>query len=1070
LITIKKQINQEERLPVARRNYLASLQGRITLIVVLLVLVCVWGFAFGIASRQENRLRELVAVQQHIALGYVAENIDSLIRLRLDSLTKVAATIPHAHLKNRGRLIETLAERPLLQVLFDSGIIVARPDGRGAFADYPPLPGRSEVDFRGLDFFENVLFDERPVMGRPFLGRFLDKPVVTFAAPVFDAAGGIAAVLIGITTLDAPNFLDLVTKRLPEGGGDLIVASPQHQIFVAGTDPAFMLRPIPINQGNMELIERAARGFQGSLVSDRLDGTEYLISVRSIPTADWVIAARLPTAEAFAPVREQRRFILIGAGILSLVIGLWVAFYLRHALGPLGRAADRLDEMTQGSAPLAPIPAGRDDEVGRLVRSFNHLQERIKRESAALRLAGSVIENTIEGVLISDPTGRIVDVNPAFTAITGYSREEVLGQNPRILQSGRQDEEFYAAMWQALVHRGHWRGEIWNRRKDGEVYPELLTISAVPDESGATSHYVAVFSDISQIKQHQRQLESIAHFDVLTGLPNRLLLADRMRQSIALTQRAGHLLAVCYLDLDGFKAVNDTLGHEAGDALLVEVAQRLKGCVRGGDTVSRLGGDEFVLLLAELERIDECETVLDRVVQAVAKPCVVAGQPVAVSTSIGLTLYPMDDADPDTLMRHADQAMYKSKQAGGNCYHLFDAEQDRRSRQHLEIIARIEGGLERGEFVLHYQPQVDLRKGCIVGAEALIRWNDPEHGLLPPADFLPEIEHHDLIVALGEWVIETALGQLAAWHAAGLELRVSVNVAARHLQRDDFMVRLRRLLDRHPDAPAGFLEIEVVETAAIEDIGRVSRIIEACRDLGVRFAIDDFGTGYSSLTYFKFLPVDTLKIDRSFIRDMLVDADDLAIVEGIVGLAAIFRRRVVAEGVETLAHGMALVGIDCDLAQGYGIARPMPPAEFTAWVKSWEPDPAFEQIARNRWARDDIQLLVAEVNHRTWVDGIAALLSGIAVGTTPEHDPQACSFGQWYDNAGKARYGHLPEYRAIDAVHKRIHAVGAQALDLHGAGRNGAACELMPELFRLREELIGRLHALQSSVGNRRAA
>ena len=1051
------------------RHFLSSLQARITLAVVIVVLVCLWGFALLVADRQETRLRELLTIQQRTVVDYVAADIDSKIRLRLDSLTQTAASIPSHQLNDRRKLGETLASRVVLHALFNSGVIVAHPDGMGAFADHPPLPGRTEVDFRGLDSFQNALFDERAAMGQPFRGRFRDKPVVTFAAPIFDGQRKIAAMLIGISTLDAPNFLDLIGKRLPEEGGDMVVAAPELGIFVTGTDPSFMLRALPASPDNRNLFDSIRSGFEGSLVSDRLDGVERLISVQRIPSAGWAVIARLPTDQAFAPVRENRRFVFAGAAALSLLIGLFATLFLRRALGPLGHAADRLDAITQGRAPLAPLPAGRRDEVGRLVSSFNRLQERLAHESAALRLVGSVFDNTIEGVLISDAEGTIVDVNPAFSEITGYQRAEVLGKNPRILKSGRQGPEFYAAMWQAIRNRGHWRGEVWNRRKDGEIYPELLTISAVRDESGATSHFVAVFSDISQIKQQQRQLESIAHFDSLTGLPNRLLLADRMQQAIARTQRTDHLLAVCYLDLDNFKPVNDSLGHEAGDKLLIEIAARLKGCVRGDDTVARLGGDEFVLLLTELERIEECETVIERVLQSVAAPCVIADRTVSISASIGLTFFPMDDADPDTLLRHADQAMYKSKQTGRHCYHLFDAEQDRRTRIHHETLARIEEGLRRNEFVLHYQPQVDLRRGCIVGVEALIRWQHPERGLLPPGEFLPDIEHHDLIVTLGEWVIATALQQLAAWRATDLDVMISVNIAARHLQREDFVPRLRELLAAHPETPAaGHLELEVVESTALEDMSRVPRLIEDCRALGIGFAIDDFGIGYSSLTYFKKLPVDTLKIDQSFIRDMLKDPDDLAIVEGVIGLSEVFRRNVIAEGVETVAHGIALLGLGCEMAQGYGIARPMPAATFAAWAKEWQPDPAWAAVSRSRWPRDDIQLLVAENNHRSWVDAVAARLAGMEQGEIPEIDPHACQFGQWYDTTGRARHGHLEEFRAIDGVHRRIHEIGAAAMAMQEQGRNEEAAGLMTELFGLRDELVSYLHALQSSVGLQR--
>ncbi len=1168
----------------------SSLQVRITFAIVVLVLGSLWGFAVAVAGWQENRLRELLAAEQSASLRYVAESLDSVIGLRLDALAQAASSIPLAELGNREALAETLRQRPVLTGLFNSGVVIARPDGVGAFADYPPLPGRSEANFGSLDSFQQALLEGRPVMGKPFRGRFLDKPVITFAAPLRAPDGALAAMLVGITTLDAPHFLDLVGKGGSAAGGDLIVAAPDHGIFVAGTDPSYTLKPMP-EANDHPVFGRIISGFEGTLVTDALDGVESLMSVRRIPAAGWIVLSRLPTAEALAPVRESRRFVFTGAAALSLLAGLVAAIFVRRSLSALGQAAARLDSISQGRASLGALPVSRRDEVGRLIESFNRLQARLVEESAALseseahlsraqtvahigswhldmerdqfrgsaetyrilglapdtplayadflehihaedrdrvdrglrgampgmpydlehrlivdgdvkwvharaelefagddrlsrgtgtlhditarrlaedrlRLAGRVFESTYEGITVTDAAGTILDVNPAFSEITGYSREEALGRNPRILQSGRQGPEFYEAMWAAILSRGSWRGELWNRRKDGEIFPVLLSISALRDEGGTVSHLLCVFSDISLLKQNERQLERMAHFDALTGVPNRVLLADRMQQAIAQTLRSGSLMAVCYLDLDGFKPVNDMLGHEAGDRLLVEMTGRLKTCLRGGDTVARLGGDEFVLLLCGMERIDECEAVLKRILDTLAHPCVIGDHVVGVSASIGITLYPLDEADADSLLRHADQAMYQAKQAGRNRYHLFDAEQDRRTRAHHEALSRIEQALERREFVLHYQPKVNMRLGQVVAVEALIRWRHPERGLLSPAEFLPAIEDTDLIVAIGDWVIETALRQITAWLAEGLELTVSVNVAARHLQCNDFVSRLDELLATHGgrSAAAGRLELEVLETAALEDMGRVSQVIETCRELGVAFALDDFGTGYSSLTYFKALPAQTLKIDQSFVRGMLKDADDLAIVEGVIGLTEVFRRQVVAEGVESVEHGIALLGLGCDMAQGYGIARPMPAEALADWARSWRPDPAWARVGKRRWSREDLQLLVAENDHRQWVDDVAARIEGVEAGEPPQASPHACRFGHWFDTIGRARYGGLPEFAIIGPIHQRIHAIGSEALTLHERGHDDDARHMLLELFGLRENLVKHLHALQSLV------
>jgi diguanylate cyclase (GGDEF)-like protein/PAS domain S-box-containing protein len=566
-----------------------------------------------------------------------------------------------------------------------------------------------------------------------------------------------------------------------------------------------------------------------------------------------------------------------------------------------------------------------------------------------LQLAAGVFTHALEGIMITAPDATIMDVNAAFTRITGYSHADAVGQNPRILKSGRQDMVFYEAMWRELNDVGHWSGEVWNRRKSGEVYAELLTISAVRDEHGDTQQFVALFSDITPMKEQQSQLEHIAHFDALTNLPNRLLLADRLQQAMAQAQRRGKQVAVAYLDLDGFKNVNDQHGHDVGDQLLIALATAMKDTLREGDTLARLGGDEFVAVLIDLDGIASCEHMLARLLGAASAAVHLdaGGGTIALqcSASIGVTFYPQPQGiEPDQLLRQADQAMYQAKLAGKNRYHFFDAAQDSSMRVHHESLERIRLALDRGEFVLHYQPKVNMHSGKVIGSEALIRWQHPEKGLLAPAAFLPVIEDHQLAVDVGEWVIDTALTQIELWRAVGLDLPVSVNIGARQLQQENFVQRLQALLARHPDVKASSLELEVLETSALADIAQVSQVIEACAAIGVKFALDDFGTGYSSLTYLKLLRVALLKIDQSFVRDMLDDPDDLAILEGVIGLALAFRREVIAEGVETVAHGTALLQLGCELAQGYGIARPMPPEQLPGWTAAWEPDAAWCEL------------------------------------------------------------------------------------------------------------------------------
>ncbi|GAB4272604.1 MAG: hypothetical protein Kow0065_21770 [Methylomicrobium sp.] len=578
-----------------------------------------------------------------------------------------------------------------------------------------------------------------------------------------------------------------------------------------------------------------------------------------------------------------------------------------------------------------PLYGANDELIGMLGMTTDITASRKADEQ--LRLSARVFDSAQEGILVTDLNGTIVNINEAFTLITGYTPQDVLGKTPAVLQSGEHDAAFYEAMWDSIRTRGQWQGEIWNRKKDGGLYPEWLTISSIVDEAGHVTHYVGIFSDHTLIKQHEKELERIAHFDMLTGIPNRFLLDDRLQRAIAHAKREKTLLAVCYLDLDSFKPINDNLGHEAGDAVLIETARRLKHTVRDIDTVARLGGDEFVILLSGLTNTDECIVTLERMLDAITRPITVQDTPCKISASIGVTIYPEDNGEADTLLRHADQAMYVAKQSGKNRYYFYNAEQEQRLRSLSEMLQQIERGLIQREFELFYQPKVEIHSGRVIGAEALIRWRHPERGLLTPIDFLPLVEHSELEIVMGDWVIDCALEQHHQWRQQGLMLELSINISANHLQAADFVGKLTRKLAGYPNLPKGTLQIEILETAALEDFGKVIKIIEACRRLGISFALDDFGTGYSSLTYLRNLPAKTIKIDQSFVRDMLADQGDQAIVEGIIALAKTFARQTVAEGVETLAHLRTLRAMGCEIGQGYGIARPMTATDFASWYR-----------------------------------------------------------------------------------------------------------------------------------------
>ncbi len=710
---------------------------------------------------------------------------------------------------------------------------------------------------------------------------------------------------------------------------------------------------------------------------------------------------------------------------------------------------------------IAPV----QDQEGRtthFVGIINDITER-KVSDDYLKLVSRVFLHADESIFITDPHGSIIEVNPAFTRTTGYSREEVLGRNPRILQSGRHDQPFFAELWKNVLNQGHWSGEIWNRRKNGEIYPDKLTISVVRNDEGETLSYVCLSSDISVLKAQQRELELMALHDTLTGLPNRALLNDRLNMALAEVRRSGGKMAVCFIDLDGFKPVNDTYGHETGDLLLIEAAQRMTTILRATDTVARLGGDEFILILSEIQSEKEFLGMLSRIMDALARPYTIGEITVAISASIGVTLYPDDNVDADTLLRHADQAMYLAKEKGRNRFHFFDVVDDRNAHIRSEGRARVEAALDHNELVLHYQPKVDLRTGQVVGLEALIRWQHPDEGLLAPADFLPLVENSDFETRLSEWVIAEALRQMKLWQWEGLDLAVSVNLPARHLHSDGFIPFIIDILSENPEIPRDRLELEVLETVALWDIPRVTQTMEECRRHGVMFSIDDFGTGYASLAYLRRLPVNTIKIDQSFTRDMLNDPDDLSIVEGVISLAEAFQKQVIAEGVESEDHGTILLYLGCQHAQGFGIARPMAADLIPGWIKGYRPAPAWVETHSKRLSRKDIVLAFAEVWHRRWVGDLVDLMENRATGTPPL-EPVECRFGEWLHGPGKLTYGHLQEFVEMDHLHEAVHILGREMVKRHELGQILEARAKVPGLIVLRDRLIQALHRLISAI------
>lgn len=626
-----------------------------------------------------------------------------------------------------------------------------------------------------------------------------------------------------------------------------------------------------------------------------------------------------------------------------------------------------------------------------------------------------------------------------------------MGQTPRLLESDRYDDEFYQTVWQALREHDYWHGELWCRRKNGSQFAALLTISAVPDMRGNIEHYAAMFSDITALKENQQQLERVAHYDLLTGLPNRLLLGDRLKQAIGQTRRRGMHLAVVFIDLDGFKKVNDQHGHAVGDKLLSVLSRRMTQVLREGDTLARLGGDEFVAVLVDLPDVSISVPILDRLIEVAAQPVPIGDALCEVSASIGVSYYPqLEDIDADQLLRQADQAMYRAKQAGKNRYHVFDTEKDRTLRTRHEGLDSIENALANGQFLLYFQPKVNMRTGEVLGAEALIRWQHPARGLLSPASFIPIIENHPLGVDVGKWTIEAALTQIEVWRKAGLHVPISVNIGARHLLQPDFTMHLRGMLSRHPGAQPQDLELEILETSAVEDFVQVSQLMALCERMGLRFALDDFGSGYSSLTYLKRLPAHLLKIDQGFIRDMLEDPDDIAILDALLALARSFGRNCIAEGVESIRHGEMLLRMGCEWGQGYAIGHPMPAHEFEQWLHTWQVPLSWKGFKPDSRAALPVPFTYAD--HRVWISQMIDYLSG-----KTQVPPQSETLQYWRDQSGRPTFFGKDPDDPVDVLHQSIQQMAHALSEMKKAGRVKALRAGIDKLQHLQADLLGLL-------------
>lgn len=782
------------------------------------------------------------------------------------------------------------------------------------------------TDFSGRDFVRVARQSHRVVWSDTYLSA-RGRIVVAVAVPLtLSGRSGqmMNGALVGELNLEKLSFF---AREIGRVGEVLPMVVDRRGQIVGHPEAARSLRQENIN--HLPLLQTLPVKKPQTAVF-RLDGIEYIGSTTPIPEPGWTTLVAQPTEKAFATVRSTLMALVV-ASLLAFSFALIAAFVAGRRMSRKVADFGRHMQAIAAGDYHALIPRSTTDEIENLAQSMRQMAAAVLQREDRLRLAATVFESSAEGILITDAQQRIISVNPALLAITGFSADDVLGQTPAMFGSGRQDQEFYRQLWEGIANNGYWRGEIWNRRQTGEIYPQMLTITAVRNAAGVTSHYIGSFFDISDRKLAEDRIHFMAHHDALTKLPNRTLLDDRLLQAIAKSRRSHEHTAVLFLDLDRFKLINDTLGHDVGDRLLERVAQALKSLLRETETVARLGGDEFIIVIPELAEVDRAAVVARKVIELFSHPHIIDGRVLHVTTSVGISVYPGDGTDPATLLRNADIAMYHAKERGRNNFQFFESAMNQVIQERVTVEHDLRMALERGEFLLHYQPQVDCRSGAIIGMEALIRWQHPERGLVTPYSFIAIAEETGLIVPIGEWVLGEASRQARRWHDAGQTgLRISVNLSARQFQQPDLYDRIDAVIRTTGIDPA-MLELELTESMLMADPVAATEVLRQLAGLGVKIAIDDFGTGYSSLAYLKRFPVTRLKIDQSFVRDLSTDLNDAAIVSAVVAMAVSLKLEVIAEGVETLEQLRYLEAHGCHAIQGYYFSQPKPAADFQSF-------------------------------------------------------------------------------------------------------------------------------------------
>jgi diguanylate cyclase (GGDEF)-like protein/PAS domain S-box-containing protein len=882
-----------------------------------------------------------------------AHGIEAFLDEGLTESNAASATFPEEALV-AGRVGEVESHLRKMSATFpkfQNGIFVLDREGR-LLVDYPPHPELRGQSFAFREYYQRTIQEGKGIVGKPYRSKRTGAPVLTFTAPVRDGKGQIIAIVACSMDLRSHEALGGYRKQKIGETGYLYVFDKSRLLVLHPDDEREMTY---VEVGKNRVLEAALQGFEGAGESVNSAGVPMLLAVRRIPHSEWMVGVQITQKESYEPigVARTRIFSLSSTAIvLAAILGGVAIRRVSRPLQQLERVASQIStdlEAAETQGTYNPSSSTLDslrricsgDEVGLLASAFSHLATRLnltldsmRRSAEALRLQATALESTANAIVITDRQGSIQWVNPAFTVLTGYTAEEALGQEPSFLKSGAHDAHFYQTLWNTILSGAVWRGEITNRRKDGTPYVEEMTITPVRSDKGEITQFIAIKVDITDRKTAEEQVKFLAYYDALTGLPNRTLFRDRLSKALASARRRKEKVALLFLDLDRFKTINDSLGHSVGDLLLKEVAERLKKWAREQDTVARLGGDEFVVVLTALMDIGDAAVAADRILKAMTPDCIVQGHLLSISCSLGISVFPDNGREPETLLKNADAAMYCAKEQGRNNFQFFTQEMNVQAVERMTLENSLRVALERNELFLVYQPQMDIATGQITGAEALLRWQHPVLGLVPPDKFIPIAENSGLIIPIGEWVLKTACVQARQWQDEGLPaIPVAVNVSAIQLRHNRFLQVVEKVLDE-AGLRSQYLELELTEGLLFSNADLTLSLLQELSEMGLKLSIDDFGTGYSSLSYLRHFPVCKLKIDRSFVQAMTVNSDDAAITSTIINMGKSLNLTVIAEGVENEEQMSFLRDHGCDEIQGYYFSRPLAVADFPDKVRS----------------------------------------------------------------------------------------------------------------------------------------